>query len=85
MNDKIKHIIAGLLVAIVIGLPAYLDSGNLFAGIWPAISGGCIAGGIKEWCDNTYNWQWSWKDLGWTCVGVLVAVVFIILLHIAKG
>lgn len=85
MKDSIKHIIAGLLVALVIGLPAYLDSGNLFAGVWTALTGGVIAGAIKEWCDNTYEWEWSWKDLAWTCVGVLIAVVFIVAMHFGKG
>ena len=85
MKDSIKHIIAGLLVAIVIGLPAYLESGSLFAGLWPAISGGCIAGAIKEWCDNKYEWVWSWKDLGFTAIGVGIAVLFIVALHFGKG
>lgn len=85
MNDYIKHIIAGLLVALVIGLPAYLDSGCLFAGVWTALTGGVIAGGIKEWCDNLYEWEFSWKDLAWTCLGAIIAVVFITLLHFGKG
>ena len=85
MNDVIKHIIAGFVVGTIVGLPAYLDSGNLFSGLWPALTGGCIAGGIKEWCDNTYNWVWSWQDLAWTCLGAVLAAVFIALLHVAEG
>lgn len=85
MNDVIKHIFAGFLVGIIVGLPAYLGSGDLFSGLWPALTGGCIAGAIKEWCDNQYDWFWSWKDLGWTCLGAVLAAVFIALLHVAKG
>lgn len=86
MSDKIKHIIAGFLVALVIGLPSYLDSGCLFAGIWPAISGGCIAGGIKEWCDNrTDGNKFDWRDLGCTIAGAAVVALFIVAMHYAKG
>ena len=85
MKDAKQHILAGLLIAMAVGLPAYLESLNLFSGLWPALTGGCIAGGIKEWCDNTYNWVWSWKDLAWTCLGAVLAAVFIVLLHFAKG
>jgi fructose-specific phosphotransferase system IIC component len=85
MNDVLKHIIAGFIVGAIVGLPAYLDSGNLFAGVWPALTSGCIAGAVKEWCDNKYEWQWSWKGLGWTCLGAVLAAVFIVLLHFAKG
>lgn len=85
MNDITKHIGAGLLVALLVGLPAYLNSGDLFAGVWASLTSGVIAGGIKEWCDNTYEWEWSWRDLGYTCLGAVVAVVFILLLHFGKG
>lgn len=85
MKDYLKHIIAGAIVAALVGLPAYLDSGNLFAGIWAAGVSGLIAGAIKEWCDNTYNWEWSWKDLGFTAIGALLVVLFIIGLHFCKG
>lgn len=85
MNDKIKHIIAGVVIALVIGFPAYLESGNLFAGLWSAISGGLVAGCVKEYCDNTYEWVWSWKDLGFTAIGVAIAAAFVLLLHFGKG
>ena len=36
----------------------------------------------KEWCDNKTQFnEWSWKDLGWTCVGGVIAVVLILLLQ----
>ena len=28
---------------------------------------------------------WSWKDFGWTCLGVALAMLFIIGLHYGRG
>ena len=85
-KDKINHIFAGAMVAAFIGLPAYLESGNLFAGLWTAITGGIIAGVVKELCDdNTDGNNWDWHDLAATAIGVAIVAVFIILLHFGKG
>jgi len=86
MNDKIKHIIAGLLIAGFIGIPACIDSGNLFAGLWPALTGGCIAAGIKEWCDmHVEGNKFDWADFAFTAIGVCIAMGLIVALHFAKG
>ena len=85
-KDKITHFCAGVIVAALVGLPAYLESMNLFSGLWSAITGGLLAAGIKEMCDdNTEGNNWDWHDFGATFLGVLVVVVFIILLHFGKG
>ena len=85
MNDKIKHIIAGMLVALAIGLPVYLESNNLFAGLWASLAG-VIAGAVKEYTDMSHDGSvWSWRDFGATCQGVVIAEVFIIALNFAKG
>ena len=85
MNDKTKHIIAGLLIALAIGLPCYLESNNLFAGLWASLAG-VVAGAVKEHTDMSHEGSvWSWKDFGATCRGVVIAEVFIIALHFAKG
>ena len=85
MKDKKYHVLAGLLVAAFVGLPCYLESLNLFAGLWSAIAGGVIAGAVKEWCDAQYGFGASAKDFGFTCIGVVVAAVFIVMLHFGKG
>lgn len=86
MNDKIKHIAAGILAAVIVALPAYLDSSNLFAGIWAALTSGAVAGGVKEWCDcNTEGNQFDWRDLGCTIAGAAVVALFIVAMHFAKG
>ena len=85
MKDSIKHLIAGFIVAALVGVPAYLDCGNLFSGLWSAGVSGLVAGGIKEWCDNKYNWEWSWTDFWWTALGAVLAMLFILFLHIGKG
>ena len=85
-KDKITHFCAGIMVAAIVGVPAYLESMNLFSGLWPAIVSGLLAAGIKEMCDdNTDGNNWDWHDFAATALGVLVVVVFIILLHIGKG
>lgn len=74
------------MVAIIVGLPAYLESLNLFSGLWPAITAGLLAAGIKELCDdNTPGNNWDWRDFAATAVGVLVVALFIIALHFGKG
>jgi len=85
MNDIKKHIIAGFGVALIVALPVWLECNNLFCGLWACIAG-VIAGVVKEWCDNNTEFnEWSWADLGWTCVGSLAAALLIILMHYAKG
>ena len=84
-KDKIKHIIAGALAALVVALPVWLSSNDLFAGLWGCLAG-IIAGGVKEWCDNnTEGNEWSWSDFGYTCIGVAIAVVVILAFHFGKG
>lgn len=86
MKDKKYHVLAGLLVAAFIGLPAYLESLNLFAGLWSSLTGGIIAAGIKEWCDmRTDGNKWDWKDFGSTCLGAVIVALFIIGLHYGNG
>lgn len=86
MTDKKYHVLAGLLIAAAVGLPAYLESLNLFAGLWSAIVSGIIAGGVKEYCDmRTDGNKWDWHDFAASAIGVAVVVVFIILLHFGKG
>jgi hypothetical protein len=86
MTDKKYHVLAGLLIAVAVGLPAYLESLNLFAGLWSALTSGIIAGGVKEYCDlRTEGNKWDWMDFGFTCLGAVIVAVFIILLHYGKG
>ena len=85
-KDKITHFCAGILVAVLVGLPAYLESMNLFSGLWPAIVGGLLAAGIKEMCDdNTEGNNWDWRDFGTSAIGVAVVALFIVLLHYGRG
>ena len=75
---------AGALIAGAVGIPCYINSNDLFAGLWACLAG-VIAGIVKEWCDNKYNWEWDWKDLLATCIGVAIAALFILGLHFGKG
>ena len=86
MTDKIKHIAAGILAAVIVALPAYLDSSNLFAGIWASLTVGAVAGTVKEWCDsNTDGNQFDWRDFACTVAGAAIVALFIVMLHYAKG
>ena len=86
MTNKKYHVLAGLLVAALVGLPAYLESINLFAGLWSALTSGIIAGGVKEWYDmRTPGNKWDWKDFAATCIGAIVVALFIICLHFGNG
>ena len=86
MKDKKYHVLAGLLVAALVALPAYLESINLFAGLWSALTSGIIAGGVKEYCDlKTDGNKWDWMDFGFTCLGAVIVAVFIVGLHFGKG
>jgi len=86
MTDKKKHFIAGLAVAIVVALPVYLESLNLFAGLWSAITSGILLAGVKEYCDlRTDGNKWDWLDFGCTVIGAVVVALFIVGLHYGKG
>ena len=86
MNDKIKHIVAGILAAVIVALPAYLDSSNLFTGVWASLTAGAVAGVVKEFCDmRTDGNKWDWKDFACTIAGAAIVAVFIVAMHFAKG
>lgn len=86
MTDKKYHVLAGLLIAVAVGLPAYLESVNLFAGLWSAVTSGIIAAGIKEWCDmRTEGNKFDLWDFLATCLGAVIVALFIVVLHYGKG
>jgi hypothetical protein len=86
MKDKKYHVLAGILVAAFVGLPCYLESLNLFAGLWSALTSGIIAGGVKEYCDmRTEGNKLDWMDFGFTCLGAVIVALFILGLHYGKG
>jgi len=80
MTPKKLHIIAGLLTAFAVGLPCVIE-GGLFAGLWGCLAG-IIAGATKEWCDKVYTGSWDKRDFGFTCIGVGVAMVFIVVVYL---
>ncbi len=85
MNDMKKHLLAGLGTAFVVALPVYLETLNLFAGLWSAIVSGILIGVCKEWLDYNNNGKWEWPELLCTIGGAVLVAVFIFLLHFAKG
>ena len=88
MTDKKYHVLAGLLIAAAVGLPAYLESLNLFAGLWAAMSGALVAACVKEYCDTGYcldPTRWDWKDIGFTVIGAALVVLLIFGLHFGRG
>lgn len=85
MTDKKYHIFWGAVFALAIAIPVYVNSHDLFAGVWATMAG-VIAGGVKEYCDmRTEGNKWDWLDFGCTCLGAVIVAVFIILLHYGKG
>ena len=85
-QDKKYHVLAGLIVAVFVGLPCYLESLNLFAGLWSALTSGIIAGGIKEYCDmRTEGNKWDWWDFACTCIGAVLVALLILGMHYGKG
>lgn len=88
MKDKLYHILAGLLIAAAVGLPCYLESINLFAGLWSALAGALVAAIVKEYCDTGYcldPTRWDWKDIGFTVIGGVLVVLLILGLHFGRG
>lgn len=93
-KDKRQHIICGVAAAIVVGFLTYLVSGevaaerNVAAGVYAALSGGFVAGCVKEWCDAGYSFnlpKWDWRDIGCTMIGAADVALFIVLLHYGMG
>lgn len=78
-QDKRYHFAAGALTALVVGLPC---SGSIWAGLWAALSSGILVGVCKEWCDKVYAGSWDKRDLGYTCLGVGVAMAVIVVVHL---
>ena len=92
MKDKKYHVLAGLLTFFV-GLPVYqlaydaaTDTHHLAAAICATIVSGILLANCKEFCDmRTDGNKWSWTDFGCTCIGVGIAVLFILGLHFGQG
>lgn len=86
-HDKIKHILAGLVVAAIVGLPCYLEHADLFAGLWATLVSGIAIAACKEWCDNDYSFAgyFDWRDFAWTIAGAVVIALLIVGMHFGKG
>jgi len=87
-NDKKQHILAGLFVAAIVGLPCYLESINLFAGLWATIASALAAACVKEYCDNGYCLDptvWDWRDIGCTVLGAVLIALLILGMHYGRG
>ena len=75
-----------MLVAALVGLPCYLESLNLFAGLWSAIVSGILLAGCNEYCDmRTEGNKFDLWDFLATCLGAVIVALFIIMLHYGKG
>ena len=79
-QDKKYHFAAGLLTALAVGIPCVIE-GGLFSGLWGCLAG-VVAGIVKEWCDKVYTGSWDLKDLGYTCIGVCLAMAVIVVIHL---
>lgn len=85
MNDKVKHILAGLLIASVVGIPCYVNTYDIFAGLW-GCTAGIIAASMKEYFDYHINGnRWDWWDWGCTVIGAILVALFIVGLHFGNG
>jgi len=86
-QDKKQHILAGLFVAAIVGLPCYLESINLFAGLWATIVSGIAIAACKEWCDNDYSLAgyFDWRDFLWTIAGAVLIALLILGMHYGRG
>lgn len=85
MRDRFLHIFWGAFFTGIIAFPVYVNSHDLFAGLWACLAG-VIAGGIKEFCyTNTDGNKWDWKDFLATVIGGVVVVLLILGLHYGRG
>lgn len=83
-KDKIQHFIWGAVIAFMVGVPCYVSSLDLFAGLWGCLAG-VVAGGVKEFCDKRYSGKWDWIDFLYTCIGLVLVMLFVLGLHFGNG
>lgn len=84
-KDKILHSLAGMAVALIIGLPCWVACHRLFPALWTAVMGGVVAGSVKEFCDKVYRDSWNWRDFMATAAGVVAAVLVILALQLGHS
>ena len=86
MKDRINHFFAGALIASAVGMPAYLENVDLFAGIWSALISTIICACVKEFCDNnTDGNKWDFMDILFTILGALLIVLIMLGFYYGKG
>lgn len=69
--DKRKHLIAGFLISLIVGVLCPLLGFAL----------GCIAGALKEWWDSKGHGTVELMDFVFTCLGSLAALPFSFIIH----
>lgn len=86
-HDKLKHILSGLGAALLVSIPAYVTTKDLFTGLWVCLWVGTIVGLVKEWCDNDYSikGRFDWRDFAWTVAGAVVIALLILGMHYGLG
>ena len=86
-HDKLKHILSGLGASLLVSIPAYVTTKDLFTGLWVCLWVGIIVGLVKEWCDNDYSLKgrWDWRDFLWTVAGAVAIALLIMGMHYGKG
>ena len=83
-HDRLKHILSGLGASLLVSIPDYVTTKDLFTGLWVCLWVGIIVGLVKEWCDMRTD-KWDWLDFVATCIGAVIVAVFIVAMHFGKG
>lgn len=83
--DGLKHFAFSLLIAAIIGTFLSLIGANFAISVVSAVYAGEVAAVTKEWCDQIYASNWSWKDFICDQVGILFAFGWLVMWHFSKG
>ena len=83
--DGLKHLVMCLIIAGAIGTFLSLIGADFATAAVAALYAGEVAAVTKEWSDQVYVRNWSWKDLICDQVGIVLAIGWLVMWHFSKG
>ncbi len=83
--DGLKHLVLCLIIGGAIGTFLSLIGADFATSAVAAVYSAEVAAVTKEWSDQVYARNWSWKDFACDQAGIVLALGWLAMWHFSKG